>query len=327
LPVLCVDKPLGLTSHDVVARSRRALGTRKVGHAGTLDPLATGVLLVLVGEATKLSPYLTGHDKSYLAWVTFGAGTPTLDAEGPVTARGDASMVDEHALAMAIEPFLTLTEQRPPAFSAISQAGQRSYAAARRGDIVEPPARPVAYRDVTLLAFAPSRADLPARFAPSDTPSDAPGWRPRPHGRSFDLPARLDDEDSPLPTALVALTVAAGTYVRSFARDLGVALGTPAHLSGLVRTASGGIDLRSATPLASLAQAEAVPATRALALPTLSLDEADALSVRQGKRPPLPLAGRTALVDATGGLVAIVEPTTEQHGTGAATYAILRVFN
>jgi tRNA pseudouridine55 synthase len=87
MPAYAVDKPLGLTSHDVVARARRMLGTRRVGHGGTLDPLATGVLVVLAEGATKLSPYLTGSDKAYLAWVAFGTSTPTLDAEGPVDAE------------------------------------------------------------------------------------------------------------------------------------------------------------------------------------------------------------------------------------------------
>src|SRR5690606_37763265 len=100
-------------------------------------------------------------------------------------------------------------------------------------DLVEPPLRAVAYRSVTLLAFAPSRSDLPTRFAPQDD-AGVRLWRPHAQGREFDLPAALDS-DQPLPTALLALTVAAGTYVRAFARDLGEALGTPAHLSGLVR--------------------------------------------------------------------------------------------
>ncbi|HET8985941.1 MAG TPA: hypothetical protein VFN03_09300, partial [Trueperaceae bacterium] len=121
---------------------------------------------------------------------------------------------------------------------------------------------------------------------------------------------------------LVSLSVAAGTYVRSFARDLGTALGTPAHLSGLVRVASGGIDLSSATPLDSLSDAGSVPATTALALPVVPLDDASKTAVRQGKRPSLALVGRTALVDTSNELVAIVEPTED-----GSTYAIMRVFN
>lgn len=317
MPIYCVDKPLGLTSHDVVARCRRALGTKKVGHAGTLDPLATGVLLVLVGEATKLSPYLTGHDKSYLAWVAFGAGTPTLDAEGPVTERGDASHVDADMLSAALRPFLALTEQRPPAFSAIKQAGTRSYASARRGDVIEPPARPARYRSIDLLGFARSRSELPTGFGRSPTGA----WLPRPGGRSVDLPERLDT-DQPFPTALLALTVAAGTYIRAFARDLGAALGTPAHLSGLVRVASGAVDLNRATELERIADATPIPATEALGLPATALDDQQVVAVRQGKRPALNVTTRTALVDEAGGLVALVEPA-----PGSATYSLLRVFN
>ena len=342
MPIYCVDKPLGATSHDVVARARRLLGTRKVGHAGTLDPLATGVLLVLAGEATKLSGYLTGHDKTYLAWVAFGATTPTLDAEGPIGLRGDPATVDESSVRAALPPFLALTVQRPPAFSAIKQAGQRSYAAARRGDVIEPPSRPAAYRAITLLAFSRSRSQLPGEFAPN--PPDAhglpvttaassepetPSWRPQAGGRTFDLPERLDDEDAPFPTALLSLTVAAGTYVRAFARDLGTALGVPAHLSGLVRVASGAVDLSAAGELESLPNVEPVSATAALGLPLITLTDPDVAAVRQGKRPPVNVTTRSALVDAAGGLVALVEPrgsSNEPHA-GADSYDLLRVFN
>jgi tRNA pseudouridine55 synthase len=133
VPVFAVDKPLGPTSHDVVARARRLLGTRRVGHAGTLDPLATGVMVVLSEEATKLSPFLTASEKGYLAWVALGVGTPTLDAEGPVEAVADASHLDAEAVRAALRPFLELREQVPPAHSAVQQGGVRAYAAARGG--------------------------------------------------------------------------------------------------------------------------------------------------------------------------------------------------
>lgn len=297
--IKCVDKPLGLTSHDVVARARRLLGTRRIGHAGTLDPLATGVLLLLVGEATKLSPYLTGHDKSYLAWVSFGASTPTLDAEGPILETADASDLSEERLTAAFEPFLALREQAPPAYSAIKQGGERSYAAARRGETVDLPPRPVAYRTVTLKALAPRRDDLP---------------RPL----TNELPPVLGEH----PTALIELTVAAGTYIRSFARDLGVALGLPAHLSGLVRTASGGVQLGSATPLAEVAAAPDVPALEALGLPVVALDPEQTLAVKQGKRDRVRLTSRSALVDPSGALVALAEPNEQD----ASRIELLRVF-
>lgn len=318
MPLFCVDKPLGLGSHDVVARARRKLGTRRVGHAGTLDPLATGVLLLLSDEATKLSQFVTGHDKSYLAWVTFGAGTPTLDAEGPVISEADASHLDIEQVRAALPPFLSLSEQRPPVFSAIKRAGERSYAAARRGELEEPPSRPAGYRSIALSAMATDPASLPSRFSPAvDAGGSAGLWRPDPEGRGFELPPRLSGGGM---MALFALRVAAGTYVRAFARDLGVALGLPAHLAGLVRTSSGRVDLSQAVPLERLEEAPELALRAALDLPELTVDEATAVAVTQGKRPPLKIAARTALVDEDGELVAVLDPDTERG------FRVVRVF-
>lgn len=314
MAVYPVDKPLGLTSHDVVARARRLLGTRKVGHAGTLDPLATGVLTVLAGEATKLSPYLTANNKRYLAWVALGAATPTLDAEGPVgptAPRADLALLHAQRVEAAAQAFLSVTRQRPPAFSAVKHQGQRSYAAARRGELEEPPERPVAYVSVQLLAFARTRALLPDRFV--RTPA---GWRPDPAGRVFQLPPTLAD----LPTALFALEVGAGTYVRSFARDLGAALGVGAHLAGLVRTGAGNIDLQDCVPLDELTPGAGLAPLHTLTQPKLQVSADTALAVRQGKKLQLPLAGLTALHEADGQLVAMVEPRAgpEAHDPGDA---------
>ena len=326
MQLYAVDKPLGLTSHDVVARARRSLGTRRVGHAGTLDPLATGVLLVMANEATKLSAYLTGHDKSYLAWVTLGATTPTLDAEGPVTRVADASRVTPEVLKQALAPFLDMRTQRPPAFSAVKRAGVRSYAAARRGSVEEPLARPVAYRELELLDLAEDATRSPRTFA---RPDGAPAghYEPASAGRSFELPPEpLVSHDvsggGSQRTALVRLTVGAGTYVRSFARDLGTALGLPAYLSGLVRTASGGVDLAETTTIDDIAGAQPVDAVRALGLRTLELTGEQVVDVRHGKRPDLPVAGRVALVAPEGGLVALTEASDQSPG-----YRLLRVFN
>lgn len=321
MPLYCVDKPLGLTSHDVVARARRLLGTRRVGHAGTLDPLASGVLLVMSHEATKLSQFLTGHDKSYLAWVRFGAATPTLDAEGPVSETASAWHVDAAAIRAALPPFLTLSEQRPPAYSAIKRQGERSYAAARRGAAEEPPVRPAAYRSVELLALGNDFADLPQRFAPA-APA-APGaqprdWSPAPAGRTFTLPAQLPAAG---PVALLALRVAAGTYVRAFARDLGTALGVPAHLAGLVRTSSGRLDLSRATPLDELPSAAPVAPRDALELPALNVDAATATAIARGQRPPLTVARQTALWGPDGELVAVIGPHPERG------FGVVRVFD
>ncbi|MDF1524129.1 MAG: tRNA pseudouridine(55) synthase TruB [Trueperaceae bacterium] len=293
MPAFVVDKPLGLTSHDVVARARRALGTRRVGHGGTLDPLATGVLVVLAEEATKLSPFLTGSDKAYLAWVAFGVGTPTLDAEGPVDARADAAHVEQGAVAAALPPFLDLTLQAPPAYSAVKRGGVKGYEAARRGEALDLPPRPAGYREVRLLAFG----------AVGDLPTDVGPMGAAPQGAA-PLPPFLDPA---APAALIALTVRGGTYVRAFARDLGAALGVPAHLAGLRRTRAGAADLGAAVALEGLAEAAPVDPVALLGLPVVALDEDAARRVRDGRRDPASFDGRAALVDAHGALVAVAD--------------------
>jgi tRNA pseudouridine55 synthase len=302
MPVFPVDKPLGPTSHDVVARARRLLGTRRVGHAGTLDPLASGVLLLLAGDATKLSPWLTGSDKAYLAWVALGASTATLDAEGPIEERGDPTGLDEADLRAVLPPFLALREQVPPAFSAVKRGGEAAYRAARRGEAPDLESRPAGYRRIELLAFGP-REDLPERFAPRPD-----GWRPAPDGRPFELPPPL----APLPVALFAVHVTAGTYLRSFARDLGRALTVPAHLAGLVRTRSGAVALDRATPLDALDPVGGLPEAEALPLPKVTLDAEQAGRVRQGQRLPVgsvPGDGTVGLLDPDGRLTAVAELT------------------
>jgi tRNA pseudouridine55 synthase len=270
MPAFAVDKPLGLTSHDVVARARRALGTRRVGHGGTLDPLATGVLVVLAEGATKLSPYLTGSDKAYLAWVSFGIGTPTLDAEGPIERRAPADHVTAAAVAAALPDFLALTSQLPPAYAAIKQGGVKGYEAARRGEDLDLPPRPCGYRRVELLAFGPWGA-VPHGWARAGD-----GWTPAPGGP---LPPPLDPA---APTAVVALDVRSGTYVRAFARDLGAALGVPAHLAGLRRTRAGTVALEAATPLDALADAAPLDPVALLGLPRVALDAAAASASATG---------------------------------------------
>lgn len=221
--VLLVDKPEGPTSHDVVARVRRLLGTRRVGHAGTLDPMATGLLVVLVGEATKLEPYLATAEKGYRATIAFGRSTDTLDVTGTTTATAalDEGLVAELAaieragglveaprIAAALELERVRTEQQPPAHSAIKIDGVRSYAHARAGREVE-------------LALRPVRM----------------------------LELRLDAASSAPPSLEVSMRVSKGYYVRSFARDLGAALGVPSALARLRRTRSGSFELAHAVSL------------------------------------------------------------------------------
>ena len=163
--VLVLDKPRGPTSHDVVARVRRALGTRAVGHAGTLDPMATGVLVVAVGEATKLVAYLSSDDKEYEATVALGRATDTLDAEGRETSRADVPARWRDALAGALEQERNRTMQLPPVFSAIHAKGARSHELARRGEEVELAERPV--RVLALAGNALGDAEISLRLTVS----------------------------------------------------------------------------------------------------------------------------------------------------------------
>ena len=299
MPVYTVDKPLGLTSHDVVSKSRRLLDTRKVGHAGTLDPLATGVLVILGEEATKLSPFLTESEKHYLAWVSFGVSTPTLDAEGPVETQGDAGWLTQEQVTAALPPFLELSEQLPPQYSAVKKGGVKGYEAARKGEDLELPPRPAGYRATRLLEFASTRAALPTHFSLTEDGT----WAPNERGVAFDLPPTLGD----FPTALFYLKVQAGTYIRAFARDLGSALGVPAHLSGLVRTRAGTAGLETAVTLDDLPSAEGHSLAAALPYPLVTLSEEEVARVRQGQRLSPTFSGRAGLVSEQGELVAVAE--------------------
>ncbi len=286
--LLAVDKPAGWTSHDVVARSRRLLGTRKVGHAGTLDPMATGVLVLGVGRGTKLLTYLVGADKDYEATVVLGASTVTDDAEGEVVATAPADAVAAltcERLDAAVADLTGDIAQVPSSVSAIKVDGQRSYARVRGGEAVELAARPV-----TVSAF------------------DVLGVRPG--GQRWEVD--------------VTLTVSSGTYVRALARDLGAALGVGGHLSALRRTRVGGYGLDVAHPLEDLAAPEdasgasevAVAALLPLAdaaravLPVWQPDEEQVRRLRHGQRLVADASGvgegPTAAIAADGALVAVV---------------------
>jgi tRNA pseudouridine55 synthase len=150
---LVVDKPAGWTSHDVVGKVRRLAGLRQVGHAGTLDPMATGVLLLCVGRATRLLEYLTGLPKTYLAEVTLGAATDTYDAEGEITARQPVPVLTHEQIDAALDAFRGQIMQRPPAYSALKRDGVALYKRARAGEAVEVEPRPVTVYALDLLAF------------------------------------------------------------------------------------------------------------------------------------------------------------------------------
>ncbi|WP_027480839.1 tRNA pseudouridine(55) synthase TruB [Deinococcus pimensis] len=298
MPVFVVDKPLGLTSHDVVHRARRARGTRRVGHTGTLDPLATGVLVLCVDDATKLVQFMEADSKDYLAWISLGAATPTLDAEGPVETRADVAAPAPGAVEAVLSGMLGPQKQVPPQYSALQVGGQRAYAVARAGGSLDLPAREVVIHDLRLLGVYASVREAPRAF------SEGEGgvWTPDDAARPFTLPEALGD----FPTLLVWARVGSGTYLRSLARDVGAALGVPAHLAGLVRTRAGRFSLSEAVTLEGLAEAEGRADLSALDLPRVEVDARTAKDLRDGKRPARAEVGRL-VVTHDGALVAVVD--------------------
>lgn len=320
-----VDKPQGWTSHDVVGRLRRLAGTRKVGHAGTLDPMATGVLVLGIGKATRLLTYVVGADKDYDATIRLGVATTTDDAEGSVAALGDPSAVervDRAALDTAIADLTGDIQQVPTSVSAIKVDGRRAYALVRAGQDVELQARPVTVSRFDVLDVRVGTAAVPDVAAdetavedPADLDPDArPGVAPT-AAEPGDGPTR----DVPVVDVDVRVTVSSGTYVRALARDLGAALGTGGHLTALRRTRVGGYELAGARTLERLeaqADADGTLATLPLAdaaratFPVRELDddEARALGYGQWVQP----SGRPEVVAAlspSGALVALLEDT------------------
>ena len=249
--LVVVDKPAGWTSHDVVARMRRLLGTRKVGHGGTLDPMATGVLVVACGKATRLLQFISAHDKAYDATIRLGVSTVTDDAEGEVVATVDTSGVTDAQIATAIADLTGDIQQRPSAVSAIKVNGERAYARVRAGESVELPARPVTVSRFEILGARRS-------------------------GGVIDID--------------VAVDVTSGTYVRALARDLGSALGVGGHLTALRRTRVGDVTLADAATLEVLEAEGATTHLIALAeastrtLPTVVVDAKAATALGYGQR-------------------------------------------
>lgn len=283
--LVIVDKAGGWTSHDVVARTRRLAGTRKVGHAGTLDPMATGVLVLGVGRATRLLGHLQLADKEYLATIRLGESTITDDAEGELVDRVDASHLTTDEITAAIVPLTGAIEQVPTAVSAIKVDGKRSYARVRAGEDVALAARPV-----TVSVFE----------------ADAV----RVVGDVVDVDVRV--------------VCSSGTYVRALARDLGRALNVGGHLTMLRRTRVGGITLDRAhtldaleaafvlTPIAEAARASFVG---------VDLDASTAQEVRFGRKLigfDLPVSGPVALFDPDGVFLALYE----RRGADARAVAV-----
>jgi tRNA pseudouridine55 synthase len=271
--LVIVDKAPGWTSHDVVGRMRRLAGTRKVGHAGTLDPMATGVLVLGVNRATRLLAHLVLADKEYTATIRLGQATITDDAEGDIVSSASAAHLSERDVRDAMTAFVGDIAQVPSSVSAIKVAGRRSYERVRSGDAVELAARPV-----TVTRF------------------DALDLR-----RADDL---LDVD--------VAVSCSSGTYVRALARDLGAALGVGAHLTALRRTRVGPFTLaqaRTLDDLATLADPVSLPLLDAVraSMPVRTVDEDEARTLSYGRAlGARGEAGVHAAVTADGTVVALL---------------------
>ena len=269
--LVVVDKPSGATSHQVVARLRRLLGTKKIGHAGTLDPMATGVLILGVNRATRMLGHLALHDKRYLATVRLGERSSTDDADGEVTPGAPAAEITEVQLEAALAPMRGRISQVPSSVSAIKVGGERAYKLAREGRSVA-----LAPREVEV-----SRLDIVGV---------------RPGTRTLDVD--LDVECS------------SGTYIRAIARDLGEALGVGGHLTSLRRTRIGAYDLTQAVELGDEAPVLMSMAEAArLSFPCLEVDAATEADIRYGR--PLALqvpAAVTGMISPTGELLALYRP-------------------
>ena len=271
--ILNVDKPAGMTSHDVVARVRRLARIKRVGHAGTLDPDATGVLLVCLGPTTRLSDYLAEEGKDYRATLTLGETTTTEDASGDVLTRADASWVTEHDLAAILPRFIGDVSQVPPMVSALHHEGRRLYELARQGVTVERAARTIRIDGITLLDFTPGEA---ARAA-------------------------LD------------VSCGKGTYIRTLCADLGATLGVGGHMATLRRTRVGAFSVETATSLAELTEENLpgllVSPSEALSrFPAqIVTDGAEADALRHGRALPSGLPPDTVarMVSADGDLLAL----------------------
>jgi tRNA pseudouridine55 synthase len=275
--VLLVDKPQGVTSHDVVARTRRIVGTRKVGHAGTLDPMATGLLILGVNNSTRLLSWIVGLDKEYTATIRLGAASTTDDAEGELSAPADSSALaalTDADLAAAVARLTGKLSQRPSSVSAIKVDGKRAYTLAREGAAVVLPAR-----DVTVAAF------------------EIVGLT---RGEWIDVDVRVE--------------CSSGTYIRALARDLGDDLGVGGHLTALRRTRIGPFSVDAAGPIDDrLVDALRSPAEiAARVFPVLQLGADQVTDIANGKRilldePADAHGGPIAAVTAEGRLVGLIE--------------------
>jgi tRNA pseudouridine55 synthase len=285
--ILNLLKPPGMTSHDVVSVVRRALGIKKVGHTGTLDPGVAGVLPICVGRATRLAEFIAGEDKAYRAEITFGVTTDTQDSFGELTGEADAAFLTRGDIAYTLTKFQGQIMQIPPMVSAVKVDGKRLYELAREGLEVERAARPVTIHKLQLLDFRPG----------------------------------------PRPVAFVDVVCSKGTYIRTLAYDIGKALGVGAHMSYLVRTRSGPFTLEDAATLEELAAGQAAMLSPAAALGAMAraqVPPAAAERLKHGVAPRMrvsaPAGATVALLDQAGELLALAEALPD------ATIKLLKVF-
>lgn len=258
--ILNINKPQGITSHDVVSRVRRVFGLKRVGHMGTLDPLATGVLPVALGQATRLIEYFP-DDKRYTAEFTFGVTTTTLDSEGEILYERPCTELTPKRLLEVAQPYIGTFEQKVPLHSAVHVKGKKLYELARKGITdVELPSRSVTIHEINLLG--------------------------------------LDNTETERPLAHLDIRCGSGTYIRSLGRDMGEALGCGAHMSGLIRTRHGLLTLESSVDLDALAESDnprqyLLNPLDYLAMPLLALEsEQDYRLISNGMK--LDMAERTA---------------------------------
>ena len=289
--IILIDKPAGITSAEVVRRIKARVKPSRVGHLGTLDPFATGVLPILVGDATKLAPMLEGGDKEYEGLIRLGRETDTLDRDGKVVREAPVPSIGEADLRAAEHRFSGRIEQTPPIYSALKRGGVRLYELARRGVEVEPPApRTIEIKRISLALEAPDTLRFSAVCSP-------------------------------------------GTYARSLARDVGVALGTVAHLFELRRIRNGNFHLKDAislddalVALAGRGEIPLIPLREALGgMPEVAVDERIEIRLRNGDARALngavPVGAETFKIVRDGRLVAVAKATSR------VTAAIVRVFS
>ena len=272
--IVLVDKPSGPTSHDVVAKMRKLFNTRKVGHAGTLDPMATGMLVIGVGRATRLLGFFTSHEKEYLGTVCLGVSTTTDDSQGEILKVTSTAQLNQSMILETIREFRGPIMQQPSAVSAIKIDGRRAYARVRDGEEVVIPPRSVVIHDLEILKVS--------RNQESDT---------------FDVELRV--------------VCSAGTYIRALARDIGSNLGVGGHLTALRRTRSGVFD--TMVPMAQLQEDPKyldLSDSIRKAFPVVTLSLEDSSKARNGVRLPTPIdveSGNVGVFDSTGFAIGIFD--------------------